>query len=1148
MTILSSDMRPNSDTLPRGMRRIGAALVGTLVSLTTVMSMGITRAEALIPVYGFPTLQLQRTIYTNPFVGAPAQHPGDAEGLAYDPFRNSMWVSDDSKRKLYELDFATGTLLTTLTDTQLANSTAFSGGGPPAGITRPADFEALAYDAVNDVLYAFAGFCCLPNTPHDPTVFRLIRGADGHFGVGTYQPLESVTYNGQIHKDMSGAGAINGELWVGDNTQSSFGKTLYKYDYATNTITDAKVVPGISGHITGVGFSPPGANAPAGDDVWLTTSSGSILYRFTWPALTPVPNHSIQMKDLGLQDTRAVEVVGDTLVLADGWDFYPPNTQQEFALRIYTLAQNSPTASFTTSPTTLTGGAPFTVDFTDTSVDRPTTWTWDFGDSSSIVTAQHTSHTFTAPGVYTVKHTTSNPNTAPNPPSGATTTVTVNAAPSAEFSNTSPSGAAPQQVVFTDESTALTPITGWSWNFGDGTALSNLQHPTHTYATAGTFNVTLTASVSNPTAFNSITHQVVINSLPAASFTTNLSNPPSGLAPLDVSFTDTSTGLPAPTTWSWNFGDGTALSPERHPSHIYTIRGTYTVTLTATSATGVSQATKTIVATSIPTAAFTMSTNSGAAPLAVTMTNTSTGLPTPTYLWDFGDGSATSTSANPGHTFATPGVYTVTLTATSSAGSSTTTRSATVTGPPLASFAASATSGPAPLNIAFTDSSSGTPAVTGWSWNFGDGSAGSTSRNPTHVFASLGTYTITLTVTNASGSTSTTRTITVGSVGSYVGLTPARLVDTRPAATVDGRFSGIGRVGTQGMVKFPVLGRGGVPTTGAGSVVLNVTAIGPTAESYLTVWPAGATRPTASNLNYVAGQTFPNMVIVPLGANGEISMFNAAGIVDVAVDVLGYFPATSTFVGLVPKRLMDTRVGGATVDQLFQMRTPLGANGIVSVTVAGRGGVLPAGGGSVALNVTAVGPSTESYMTVWPTGQPMPTASNLNYRAGQTIPNMVIVPLGANGKVSLFNAAGTVDVLVDVLGFFPEDPGFTGLAPARLMDTRGGATIDDSFRGTGPVGEATWVDVVVLGRGGVPLLGVGSVALNVTAVGPTAESYMTVWPAGRSMPTASNLNYVAGDVFPNMVIVPVDASGRISLYNAVGSTHVLVDVLGWFPQ
>ncbi len=214
----------------------------------------------------------------------------------------------------------------------------------------------------------------------------------------------------------------------------------------------------------------------------------------------------------------------------------------------------------------------------------------------------------------------------------------------------------------------------------------------------------------------------------------------------------------------------------------------------------------------------------------------------------------------------------------------------------------------------------------------------------------------------------------------------------------------------------------------------------------------------------------------------------------------------------------------------------------------GRGGVPAGASGSVALNVTAVGATAESFMTIWPAGAAQPTASNLNYRGGQTIPNMVIVPIGANGRISLVNDAGSVDILVDVLGWFPPDPGFTGLAPARLMDTRGGATTDGAFRGGGAIGAGRSVDLVVTGRGMVPAAGVGSVALNVTAVGATAESYMTVWPGGRAMPTASNLNYLAGDVFPNMVIVPVGAGGRVSLFNAAGSTDVLVDVLGWFPD
>ena len=128
--------------------------------------------------------------------------------------------------------------------------------------------------------------------------------------------------------------------------------------------------------------------------------------------------------------------------------------------------------------------------------------------------------------------------------------------------------------------------------------------------------------------------------------------------------------------------------------------------------------------------------------------------------------------------------------------------------------------------------------------------------------------------------------------------------------------------------------------------------------------------------------------------------------------------------------------GATTIDGLFDRTGPVGPGATFNVTIAGRGGVPASGVGSVALNVTATNPTSNGYLTVWPTGQPQPNASNLNFVAGQTIPNMVIVPLGAGGQISIFNETGSTDVIVDVLGWFPTGPSFTGLTPARLLDSR----------------------------------------------------------------------------------------------------------------
>lgn len=160
---------------------------------------------------------------------------------------------------------------------------------------------------------------------------------------------------------------------------------------------------------------------------------------------------------------------------------------------------------------------------------------------------------------------------------------------------------------------------------------------------------------------------------------------------------------------------------------------------------------------------------------------------------------------------------------------------------------------------------------------------------------------------------------------------------------------------------------------------------------------------------------------------------------------------------------------------------------------------------------------------------------------------MVIVPLGSDGQVSMFNATGSTDVLVDVLGWFPQGAGFNGLSPRRLMDTRaGGSTFDGGGQAGGGVAARSVRTLTVGGRAGVPATGVGSVVLNVTAVDPTAASYLTAWPTGFTQPTASNLNVVPGDAVANLVVVPIGADGTVSLYNDAGTTHLVVDVLGFF--
>lgn len=415
-----------------------------------------------------------------------------------------------------------------------------------------------------------------------------------------------------------------------------------------------------------------------------------------------------------------------------------------------------------------------------------------------------------------------------------------------------------------------------------------------------------------------------------------------------------------------------------------------------------------------------------------------------------------------------------------------------------------------------------------------------------------GTYSTVVTVTDKSGASARSQQLsfTVAEApDSLVPLSPKRIMDTRDnGSTVDGAALAEGPLTIEGSRVLKVTGRAGVPASGVDAVVLNVTVTRPTVGGHLTIWPAGQDRPTASNLNYLAGQTVPNLVVAKVGEDGYVEIANAAGEVDVIVDVAGWLPSGGDFTALQPGRLMDTRATGETVDGVGEATGALGANTTRSLDIVGRHGIPTAGVDSVVLNVTAVRPSTASHLTVWPTGQAKPTASNLNYAAGVVRPNLVVVKLGADGGINLANAAGRVDVIVDVAGWFSSTGGFTAITPARLQDTRpGGATIDGQASGTGVVRAGAPRTLKVAGRNGIPA-DARAVVLNVTAVRPSTASHLTVWPTGEGMPTASNLNFTAGTTVPNLVIAKVGANGSINISNAAGGVDVVVDVSGyWGP-
>lgn len=370
---------------------------------------------------------------------------------------------------------------------------------------------------------------------------------------------------------------------------------------------------------------------------------------------------------------------------------------------------------------------------------------------------------------------------------------------------------------------------------------------------------------------------------------------------------------------------------------------------------------------------------------------------------------------------------------------------------------------------------------------------------------------------------------------------PARILDTRA-----GLGAPAGKVGPQATVSLLVAGHGCAPNApGVSAVVLNVTVTEPTAESFLTVWPAGAARPLASNLNFLAGQTVPNLVVVKVGAGAKVTLYNNSGATHVVADVAGWYGDDGSgggadFMPLAPARILDTRNGtGAGIGRL-------GADATLALQVTGRGGVPATGVSAVVLNVTVTEPVSGSFLTAWPRGEDRPLVSNLNFVAGQTVPNLVVVKVGAGGQVNIYNNAGATHVVADVAGWYGAAGAgggaeFAALPPARILDTRDGVGA-----ATGKLAGGSTLPVQVTGRGGVPATGVSAVVLNVTVTEPTAGSFLTAWPAGQDRPVASNLNFVPGQTVPNLVVVKVGDSGKVDLFSNAGATHVVADVAGWF--
>jgi PKD repeat protein len=384
-------------------------------------------------------------------------------------------------------------------------------------------------------------------------------------------------------------------------------------------------------------------------DIFYVDNITSDTYVNTWHQFWYDDNKSLALKYQYIKD-QGLQGVG---FWALGYEGNNSSIWNVFSRQSDKQSSQQPVTSFTGSPTS--GNVPLTVQFNDTSTNVPTSWLWDFGDGSANSTSQNPPHIYATDGVYTVTLTTINAAGRNAVTRSNYITVSLPRYPTANFSANVTSGIKPLSVKFTDSSQNA---TGRYWDFNnDGTNDSTAQNPTYIYNSAGVYSVKLTAVNTNGSSAKLNSNYIIASIPPIASFN---ATPLSGLIPLSVQFTDSSTGYPI--AWNWSFGDGTS-SVQQSPIHTYSAAGNYSVILTVRNANGTNSeiAKITVLAKPMfPVANFNTNLTSGYVPLSVQFTYLSKNATS--NEWNFGDGTS-STLKNPEHTYSKTGKYIVNLTA-----------------------------------------------------------------------------------------------------------------------------------------------------------------------------------------------------------------------------------------------------------------------------------------------------------------------------------------------------------------------------------------------------------------------------------------------------------------------------------------------------
>lgn len=425
--------------------------------------------------------------------------------------------------------------------------------------------------------------------------------------------------------------------------------------------------------------------------------------------------------------------------------------------------------------------------------------------------------------------------------------------------------------------------------------------------------------------------------------------------------------------------------------------------------------------------------------------------------------------------------------------------------------------------------------------------------------------------------------------GEYHPVAPLRIFDSRHNDTNPDGINDVAPLGAKptsvAHPTFDVQLLGMHPDISATSsdvlaLVVSITVVMPTQPGYLSAYPTGQVPATPSSIiNFVGNDVTPNLAIVRPGTDGKLTILlhsGVAGNAHVLVDVFGWV-STSTFTGADPDDPLDergARLISVNPSRILDTRPSKGGTGPLTVgedrelTILGVKSIFDPSGPAVVpdnpdivgvmVNVVGIAPTEGTFVSVVPDA-PLtePTTSNLNLAPGVVKANLVVVPVGADGKIHLFNKVGDTNVAVDVMGYFLKVPDDTRkgriiplTAPFRAFDTR-----KPEFGAVrlGPGQAEAWsfanfaASVTV---GGVSVGTQDALLGNLTSAGLTrlyptvpVSGYLTVYPAdGSPRPTVSNLNSPESAAVPNMVLVKYGTSQQVNVFNFAGYAHYLLDV------